>query len=66
MIKTALKKANERIAADECISGTVEEGIKVEKECDLTVSLDDIGRCTRRMCHRAIAPTVKNTEEVAG
>ncbi len=33
------------------------------KDCDLTVSLDDIGRCTRRMCHRALALAPKSTEE---
>ena len=63
MIKTSIKKANEWIATDECISGTVEEGITVTVECDLTVSIDDIGRCTRRMCHRALAASTSQEEE---
>jgi hypothetical protein len=29
-------------------------------ECDLTVSIDDIGRCTRRMWLRAIAAATSN------
>ena len=62
MIMTAIKKANERVAADEYISGTVEGGIVVDKECDLTLSVDDIGRCTRRMCHRAVAVTFMQDE----
>ena len=34
----------------------------VDKECDLTLSVDDIGRCTRRMCHRAVAVTFMQDE----
>jgi hypothetical protein len=51
-IMTSIKKANERLEADECLPGT-EGGITVAEGCDITVGIDDIGRCTRRMCHRA-------------
>jgi hypothetical protein len=61
MIENASKKANEGFATDECISGTADGGIAVIIECDITVSIDNIGRCTRRICHRALVAT--NAEE---
>ena len=62
MIMTAIKKANERVAVDEYISGTVEGVIVVDKECDLMLSVDDIGGCTSQMCHRAVAVTFMQNE----
>ena len=58
MIETAIKKANERVALDEFLSGTVEGGITATEDCDILLGVDAIGRCTRMMCHRAFAATV--------
>ena len=63
LINIAIKKANERIATGECISGTVEGDITVTITSNLMVIIDDICRSTRSMCHNALAATI--TEEEA-
>ena len=53
MVATAIKKANERVAADEFLSGTVDGGLTASDECELVLGVDAIGRATRTMCRRA-------------
>lgn len=65
MIETAIRKANERILADKHISGTTEAGIMPAEGCEVKVSIDEIGRCMRRMCVRALAARAAGDEEEA-
>ena len=50
----SIKKANERAAYDEFLSGTVEGGLVVSGEVDLEVGVDLIGRATRALCKPAL------------
>ena len=55
LVRTAIAKANQRVAADEFLSGTVdgEDGLTVSDECELEIGVDSIGRATRTMSRRA-------------
>jgi len=53
LVRTSIDKANERIAADELISGTIDGGLEISDECELEVGVDSIGRATRTMSRRA-------------
>ena len=47
LVRTAIAKANERVANDEFLSGTVDGGLAVSDDCDLVVGFDEIGRVDR-------------------
>ena len=53
LVRTAIKKANERVGFDELLSGDVEHGLTVDPSAELTVGVDQIGRATRVLCRRA-------------
>ena len=63
LVRTAIKKANERVAYDEFISGDVESGITVASGCELRVGVDEIGRATRVLCRRAASGDLSAAEE---
>ena len=53
LVRTSIKKANERVATDEFLSGTIDGGLEASDECELEVGVDEIGRATRTMSRRA-------------
>ena len=55
LVRTAIAKADARVAADELLSGTIEGGITVAEGCELDIGVDSIGRATRTMSKRALA-----------
>ena len=54
LVAKSIEKANERVAYDEFLSGTVEGGLVVSGEVDLEIGVDLIGRATRALCKRAL------------
>lgn len=64
LVLTALKKANERVAFDEFLSGTV-QNLTVDPCCQLALGTDNIGRATRALCRRAAESGLIDSEVTA-
>ena len=65
MIATAISKANERVTADDFLSGAVDGDLEVSEECELEIGVDGIGRATRTMSRRALHAQEQDEPDVA-